>query len=54
MSTSTGGGHQQTVRDPDGVHFALTAGITLAPEIIPPILAAGRAQIARMDKQTVK
>ena len=44
----------ETIRNSDGVHFALTAGITLAPEIIPPILAAGRAQIARMDKQTVK
>jgi hypothetical protein len=44
----------ETIRNSDGVHFALTAGITLAPEIIPPILAAGRAQIARIDKQTVK
>jgi hypothetical protein len=44
----------ETIRNPDGVHFALSAGITLAPEIIPPILTSGRAQIARTAKQTVK
>ncbi len=44
----------ETIREPDGVHFALSAGITLAPEIIPAILTSGRAQIARMAKETVK
>jgi hypothetical protein len=39
-----------TIRDPDGVHFTLTAGITLAPELMPPIVAAGRAQMSRMAR----
>ena len=39
-----------TIRQPDGVHFTLTAGTTLAPELMPPIVASGRAQMNRMHK----
>jgi hypothetical protein len=33
-----------TVRRADGVHFTIAGGQYLAPKIMPPIVAAGRAQ----------
>jgi len=36
-----------TIRRPDGVHFTTPAGPVLAPVLMPPIVAAGRAQMAR-------
>ena len=41
-----------TIRQPDGVHFTLTAGVALAPELMPPIVASGRAQLNRMDRES--
>jgi hypothetical protein len=38
-----------TIRDSDGVHFKLTAGLILAPALMPPIVASGRAQMARLE-----
>jgi hypothetical protein len=46
------GGHYTTtvdgvaVRRSDGVHFTIAGGRYLAPQIMPPIVAAGRAQAA--------
>jgi hypothetical protein len=37
-----------TIRDTDGVHFLKSSGLTLAAAIMPPIVAAGRAQQARV------
>ncbi|MGP0032606.1 MAG: acyltransferase family protein [Acidimicrobiales bacterium] len=37
-----------TIRRPDGVHFTTPAGPVLAPVLMPPILASGRAQMARV------
>ena len=34
------------LRRPDGVHFTNAGGIWLAPKLMPPIVAAGRAQAA--------
>ncbi len=34
------------LRRPDGVHFTFAGGIWLAPKLMPPIVAAGRAQAA--------
>ncbi len=34
------------VRRTDGVHFTNAAGTALAPKLMPPIVAAGRAQMA--------
>jgi peptidoglycan/LPS O-acetylase OafA/YrhL len=42
--TSTIGG--VTIRETDGVHFTLAGGEYLAPKIMPPIVASGRAQAA--------
>lgn len=36
-----------TIRLPDGIHFTDEAGIALAPALLPPIVAAGRAALAR-------
>ena len=36
-----------TIREPDGIHFTDEAGIALAPALLPPILAAGRAALGR-------
>ncbi|HVA08872.1 MAG TPA: acyltransferase family protein [Acidimicrobiales bacterium] len=44
-STKVGG---VTVRRADGVHFTMAGGIYLAPRIMPPIVASGRAQIAQL------
>jgi peptidoglycan/LPS O-acetylase OafA/YrhL len=35
-----------TIRDTDGVHFTAAAGQYLAPRLMPPIVAAGRAQMS--------
>jgi lysophospholipase L1-like esterase len=36
-----------TIRTPDGIHFTDEAGIALAPALLPPIVAAGKAALAR-------
>jgi peptidoglycan/LPS O-acetylase OafA/YrhL len=38
--------HGVVIRETDGVHFTLAAGEQLAPTLMPPIVAAGRAQMA--------
>jgi len=34
------------LRRPDGIHFTFAGGIWLAPKLMPPIVASGRAQAA--------
>ena len=34
------------IRRTDGIHFTNAGGVVLAPELMPPIVAAGRAQVA--------
>ena len=43
-----------TVRTADGIHFTLQAGPALAPAIMPKIVAAGRAQMARVAAKKSK
>jgi SGNH domain (fused to AT3 domains) len=44
-----------TIREPDGIHFTDEAGIALAPALLPPILAAGRAALVRHhEKRTTR
>jgi peptidoglycan/LPS O-acetylase OafA/YrhL len=37
--------HGEPIRNTDGIHFTDAAGVVLAPSIMPPIVAAGRAQM---------
>jgi hypothetical protein len=37
------------IRTSDGIHFTDQAGAALAPAIMPTIVAAGRAQMARLE-----
>jgi hypothetical protein len=37
-----------TIRTSDGIHFTPRAGAAIAPAIMPKIVAAGRAQMARV------
>ena len=43
----TGSVHGVAIRETDGVHFTLAGGEYVAPKIMPAIVAAGRAQMAR-------
>lgn len=43
FSTTVGG---RVIRQSDGVHFSVAGGEVLAPELMPEIVAAGRAQMA--------
>jgi hypothetical protein len=45
-STFTFALHGITIRNPDGVHFTPVGGEVLAPALMPPIVAAGRSQMA--------
>jgi hypothetical protein len=44
--------HGVTIRNADGVHFTLEGGKVLAPYLMPPILASGRAQAAEASTTT--
>ena len=37
--------HGEPIRTTDGIHFTDAAGVVLAPDLMPPIVAAGRAQM---------
>jgi hypothetical protein len=48
--TATLGG--QTIRRSDGVHFTIEGGVYLAPSLMPPVVASGRAQMAKATPGT--
>ncbi len=54
------GGHYKTtyrgvtIRNADGVHFLTTSASALAAAIMPPIVAAGRAQVARRSREAAR